>query len=408
MAVSELASFDWLPLQHVKRVFLGAHVPAALVRTVKATWPGLIVFAEDADRTRIPKCDLIVCTEDDLDEPAAADQARRGGVKLVIGDFAAARHFGADACIPQRCRPSDFLTQIAFLDGIAARKIAEAQKTQGILTKLHTLQQKFDALDQSLADAERLQADLSSKQTQSWENGALTFRIWPKNAIGGDLMGSFNAGPDHIGFFSIDVVGHGIASSLFCARIAGLFTGDTANSNIALTSKRGAASPRDPAQVMENLNALMFDHFETDFYFTACLGFIHRAHNMVTLCQAGQTHPILFGKNTQAQSLPWNGLPVGLVPGADFENRRLVARPGDRLMIYSDGISECQNHRGDQYGDGPLAEFLQNSQGQGAEDVLRQLHQDAKRHGSLTDDACAMVIDFTGPRNPATLGNPLD
>ncbi len=352
---------------------------------------------------RVPDV-FVSCPGQDFDEISQLRRKISFPTSLImVGENLERHHIEeADAILNQNETKAGVQDTLRLIGSGLSKKRNQARSMDSVLTQLKKEQLKLLRLDEDLEAAKNLQRDLSANRSIEIGSIHLDFEIWAKDAIGGDLMGFFEAGPSKTGFFSFDVSGHGIASALFCARLAGQFVGNISSTNLALESKNGITQPRSPKAVLSELNMLMFSHFDTEYYATAILGNISHDTGQIQFCQAGHPQPIFFGQRFPAAPLSATGVPVGLVPGAEYENTKIVLPRNGKMLIYSDGISESESPKSaEHFGDQGLCRVLNRSHSLSNSSILKEVHSAAKRFGGgqLLDDACGMILSHRSPKN---------
>ncbi len=122
----------------------------------------------------------------------------------------------------------DFLTKPVNSDELRARISAGArilgmqrelsEKNRLISDTLDQLQGAYDKIDKDLIQAKKIQESLVPELTRQFGASRVSLLLKPCGHIGGDLVGMFAPGPDHVGFYSIDVSGHGITSAMMTAQ----------------------------------------------------------------------------------------------------------------------------------------------------------------------------------------------
>ncbi|KFK96241.1 PP2C family protein-serine/threonine phosphatase, partial [Serratia sp. Ag1] len=128
-----------------------------------------------------------------------------------------------------------------------------------------------------------------------------------------------------------------------------------------------------------------------------------------TLCQAGHPTPFVIGSGGELQAVGQGGMPVGLFPDAEYQDSHFTLGVGDRLYLYSDGITECENHQQELYGEERLQQLLceyrklpKNQLFQRVEKALSAWHsgetdalqeQDKKPSRPFADDISLMAIE---------------
>ncbi|MGB1272256.1 MAG: PP2C family protein-serine/threonine phosphatase, partial [Endozoicomonas sp.] len=127
---------------------------------------------------------------------------------------------------------------------------------------------------------------------------------------------------------------------------------------------------RQPNEVLASLNQRFQASPEAMLYFTIAYGVINSRIGSVTLSQAGHPPPLwLKCSDRRVEQVPGGGVPVGMMPDMSYESVTLQFQPGDRLFLYSDGITECENEVGEQFGEQRLMSLLEA----GCKDELKTL-----------------------------------
>ncbi len=251
----------------------------------------------------------------------------------------------------------DFLTKPVYVDELRARitageRILEMQRqlseqNRVISRTLTELQGLYDALDNDLIEAKKLQQSLVRDRYRRFGNADLSLLLRPSGHVGGDLVGFFPVGKTRLGIYAIDVSGHGISSALMTARLAGYLSATTPDQNVALyETEEGAYAMHPPDQVIGRLNRLVLEEMETEHYFTMLLADVDLASGRVRLAQAGHPHPLVQRADNRIELIGAGGLPVGLIEDAAFDRFEIDLNKGDRLLLYSDGITECPDAGG--------------------------------------------------------------
>jgi sigma-B regulation protein RsbU (phosphoserine phosphatase) len=308
-------------------------------------------------------------------------------------DVAAGLDVGAD----------DFLTKPVTNTELRARLTAGQRilaMTEELIEKNAKLQAVNDALDRDLEEARRLQQALVPDRYLDVGTGRIAILMRPSGHVGGDLVGRFRIGDGRMAIFSIDVSGHGVASALMTARLASYLSNASPEQNIAITrDERGVFGMRPPHEVCAMLNELLLREMDTDLYFTMCLAEIDLKSGRVRLAQAGHPNPAILRAGGRVESVDRGGLPIGLISGATYETQEVRLGPCDRLLIYSDGITECEGSGGEQFGEARLAQSLGRTRRQPPPAMLETLVGDLERFAGTTefdDDVSAVLFQYDG------------
>jgi sigma-B regulation protein RsbU (phosphoserine phosphatase) len=128
---------------------------------------------------------------------------------------------------------------------------------------------------------------------------------------------------------------------------------------------------------------------------TVLLGRLNLQTGEVTYCSAGHPPALVLRNGGHVESLPEGGPILGVLAGACFANGRTTLRPGDTLLGYSDGITECQNEHGAEFGAERLAAAAQISRGSSASGTLFSVLGAAKDFAGdqvRADDMALIVV----------------
>lgn len=304
----------------------------------------------------------------------------------------------------------DFLTKPVSADELRAR-LRAGERILGmqneLIAKNHLLgaalsqiQQLYDSLDRDLIEARKLQQTLVRDRFRDFGAASASLILRPSGHVGGDLVGSFAINARRIAVYSVDVSGHGVASAMMTARLAGLLSGASPDQNIALIAGGdGTQDAWPPEAVAARLNRLMLEELQVDQYFTMAYAEIDLPTGECRLVQAGHPHPIVLHPDGGVRMLGEGGLPIGLVEGAEYQRITLRLRPGDRLLLASDGVTECPSPDGAELGAEGLNRILAGHAGLPSPDLLEAMIWEIARHAGtedFPDDISALILDYRG------------
>ena len=146
------------------------------------------------------------------------------------------------------------------------------------------------------------------------------------------------------------------------------------------------------------LNERLLSEIDTDLYFTLAFADIDLESGHVALVQAGHPSPVVLNGQGQVEFLGDGGMPVGLVENALFERLDLVLNPGDRLILYSDGFTECTNPAGSPLDEEGFGDMLANHSGKKGMAFLDGMFSDIDafaRKTPMEDDISAIVFEYS-------------
>lgn len=305
---------------------------------------------------------------------------------------------GADDFLTKPVSSNELRARLRAGERMLAVQAELLAKNKVIVSTLVELQKLYDSLDRDLIEARKLQQTLIRDRVRDygWARASLILRN--SGRVGGDLVGSFRADDDRVVIYSIDVSGHGVASAMMTARLGGFLTGSTPEQNLAFqTGPDGDHLLLPPAAVVERFNRLMLEEIQAEQYFTMAIAAIDRRSGQVELVQAGHPHPMLLRADGRVQKLGRGGLPVGLVPEARFDAVTVQIQPGDRLVLFSDGFTECPLPGGRDFGEDGLTQSLRASAHLSGSDLLEAMVWDLARAAGtdlFPDDVSGIVLDL--------------
>lgn len=307
---------------------------------------------------------------------------------------------GADDFLAKPVSGDELIARLRAGERILSMQQELVEKNRVIGATLAELQELYDSLDRDLVEARKLQETLISDRYCDFGQGAAAIMMRNSGRIGGDLVGWFRIDSQRIALYSVDVSGHGIASAMMTARLAGLFSGAAPEQNIALAVRPdGTRDAWPPEVVAARFNRLMIEDLQVDQYFTLAYAEVNLSDGRVKLVQAGHPHPVVQRAGGGIERLGHGGLPIGLVPHATFDRIEMLLLPGDRLFLMSDGLTECPDPDGAELGDAGLRRMLEANAGLDIRTTLEALIWDLNAFAGgrdFPDDVSGVLFEYRG------------
>jgi sigma-B regulation protein RsbU (phosphoserine phosphatase) len=271
-------------------------------------------------------------------------------------------------------------------------------------TRLIRHEAELAAQYQILRDAnERIQDDLEAAANAQrnllpeFHEKLLGFRISsafvPSSFVSGDMFGCFPLDDDTLGFYAVDVSGHGVHASLLSVAIGHLITPEFFKNKVL-----NATGSPDPALLVEELNK-RFCKTSEDEYFSMFCGVIDRDSGQLDYCQAAYPSPYYVSQRGDVQEVGDGGFPVGMFSEAEFENRTMTMGSGGFLVVCSDAATEAEDGACRPFGSQRLQDLAANITEVGADKMPTYIVDTLSkwRNGApLEDDLTVVIFERTG------------
>ena len=256
------------------------------------------------------------------------------------------------------------------------------------------LQRMLKILHDDLEAAGKMQRSLLPDPAASFAGFNFGWYFEPCESIGGDLLNIVPMGKDQIGFFILDVSGHGIQSAMLAVSVHRMLSAWGGDNSIV---RNPDGSLRTPELVVNELNREFLLQKNNYQYFTMIYGLIDQKSRKVMYCRAGHTPVILQHEDGEIEILDQGNIPVGLSESFSYDCFQISLEPGDRLILYSDGITEARR-RGEFFGEERFFDLIRSSRSDsvtsGVENIVKSL-KNWIADESLADDISLLIVEAT-------------
>jgi serine phosphatase RsbU (regulator of sigma subunit) len=198
---------------------------------------------------------------------------------------------------------------------------------------------------QDLALARRIQASFLPSVFPEMRRFEIFARNVPSRRVSGDFYDVVRAGPGAYLLAIADVAGKGVPAALL-------------TSMLQASLRTQAGSIASVSAIVRNINGLLYRDTAPEQFATFFLGLLDEERGTVLFSNAGHNYPLLLSSDGRRTWLDRGGLVLGVTDAARFEEGTVTMRAGDRMLLYTDGIVEARNARGEIYGEERLAELL--------------------------------------------------
>lgn len=317
-------------------------------------------------------------------------------------DIAQGLDAGADDFLSKPVNPAELRARMNAGARVVEMERQLQEKNREVSETLADLQEAHRAIDRDLRQARKIQQALVPERSRVFGDSRISLLLRPCGHVGGDLVGMFSAGPDCVGFYNIDVSGHGVTSAMVTARVAGYLSSKFPDQNLALAKSAGpfhaVRAPNDTAAL---LNERLTSDPGVEEYLTMLYATLNLTSGALRMVQAGHPPPLLVRENGEVSFIGEGGMPVGLFEGAQFEPVCVDLAKGDRLLLYSDGFTEAVVKSGEMLGQDGLVALVQQSieAAKGPdllEDMFWRLTQVMQTPDDMGDDVSAALLEYGG------------
>ena len=163
--------------------------------------------------------------------------------------------------------------------------------------------------------------------------------------VSGDFYDVVPAGDGACLIAIADVAGKGVPAALL-------------SSMLQASLRTQANHERSVAAILENINTLVYRSTSVHQFATFFLARLEEDTLRLAFSNAGHNHPVVFRRGGGREMLVRGGVVVGILEDARFEEEALTLEPGDRLVLYTDGVTEAANARGELFGEEALYELV--------------------------------------------------
>ena len=264
------------------------------------------------------------------------------------------------------------------------------------------LESYVDNLKKVTAEKERINAELSLAASIQAHMLPCIFPAFPEHSefdiyatmtpakeVGGDFYDFFMVDDTHVAAVMADVSGKGVPAALFMVIAKTLI-------------KNHAQNGLHPGDAFTAVNRLLCEGNDAGLFVTAWMGVLDIESGKLTYVNAGHNPPLIMqGKGNFEYLRSRPGLVLAGIETVKYRQNELMLEPGDRLFLYTDGITEATSTHMELYGEERLSSYLNHHTDDSAEDILHGLKSDIDifvGEAPQFDDMTMLMLDFKTKR----------
>lgn len=294
---------------------------------------------------------------------------------------------GADDYIAKPYRANILKVKILAGVRIIKMQLQLKQKNKQLQQLLKKEQTYLQQIQQDLDSAARLQQALLPHSTQLNDKWEIATYFQPAMELAGDIFQCFNIDDTHIGFYLLDVTGHGVAASMQSFTLAQ-----------RLASDRCPWKQLDPSLIVNELNQEFEDPESMGRFATLILGILNTETSKVKMTNAGHPDAIIIDDDKASFIKVDTQLPIGISKENKYQYQDFTLGIKQKLFIYSDGLYECVHPQYGMFGQERLCQLCHSASSLSAAPLLRHISHAITlwQSHSLQDDISMMILSPKG------------
>ncbi len=257
---------------------------------------------------------------------------------------------------------------------LARSTVRQNQAHQEVASQLHKHEQEIN-------EARSIQEGFLPKQIPQLPGYELASAWQSARVVGGDYFDVLPFERDTLGLCIADVAGKGMPAALLM-------------SNLQAAVRGLASADLRPDELCARLNALLYRNIASDRFITFFYAHLDGPSGTLQYVNAGHNPPIVLHQDGSHHRLREGGGVFGVFPHQSFALGTTGLHPGDRVVLYTDGVTEAADANYEEFGDERLIQLLQEKRSSSANELQAQILQAAGDfcRGHWHDDATLLVL----------------
>ena len=210
---------------------------------------------------------------------------------------------------------------------------------------LEQAERERERVEQELLVARRIQQASLPKEVPSLEGWQIFPLYKPAREVGGDFYDFHLLSEGRLGLAVGDATGKGVPAALVMSTTCGML-------------RLAAQNYSSPGQMLRRVNEALFPYIPSNMFVTCFYAILDPKRGSLSYANAGHDIPYLRRRGGDCQELRARGMPLGLMPGMDYEQKEIVLDAGEEALLYSDGLVEAHDPKGEMFGFPRLQQLL--------------------------------------------------
>jgi sigma-B regulation protein RsbU (phosphoserine phosphatase) len=232
-----------------------------------------------------------------------------------------------------------------------------------------------------LEEARRIQRKLLPAELPELAGWEIASSWQPASGVGGDCFDAIRFAPHRLAVSIADVVGKGIPAALLM-------------SNLQAAVRAFATDAARPAELCQQVNRILCGNIAEGRFISFCYCVLDSSVGTLAYANAGHYLPILVRADGTVERLDRGGAVLGVFPDAAYEQGEIALASRDRLILFTDGITEARNRDDEEFGEPRLMELARANRECSAPALQARLTEAvaAFADGAFQDDATLIVL----------------
>ena len=210
---------------------------------------------------------------------------------------------------------------------------------------LEQAERERERIEQELLVARRIQQASLPKEVPTLEGWQIFPLYKPAREVGGDFYDFHLLSEGRLGLAVGDATGKGVPAALVMSTTCGML-------------RLAAQNYSSPGQMLRRVNEALFPYIPSNMFVTCFYAILDPKRGSLSYANAGHDLPYLRRRGGDCEELRARGMPLGLMPGMDYEQKEIVLDAGEEALLYSDGLVEAHDPKGEMFGFPRLQQLL--------------------------------------------------
>jgi serine phosphatase RsbU (regulator of sigma subunit)/pSer/pThr/pTyr-binding forkhead associated (FHA) protein len=368
---------------------------------------GFIMLLDETGRELVPKAVKMMNEEEGeiTISSTIVHQCLSDRLSILVSDAASDQRFAASESIivskirSAICSPliyKDEIFGVIYVDthkGLVSYGQEELELLNGIANqsamaianaKLHARLVEQHKIAKEMEIARTIQMNLLPKVYPAMENIEISAMSLPAKKVGGDYYDFIPLGDGgQYGIVVADVSGKGVPAAIMLGTI---------RASLLIIAKQKDA---DVVSVISKLNKMACRDASNNMFITMVYGIIDPVKRVFEYANAGHVYPLVFDSSNRVHQLKKGGYFLGIMENAEYESQSVSLRPGQTIVLYSDGVTDTMNKSGDLFGIDRLKKVVRSHLNCTAQEIRDSIHEACqvfRKEQEQFDDFTAIII----------------